>query len=259
MIADGNEHVWSAAALSCMAMEMTMSGWRWTLRFMGEIGTFMIADGNEHVLPSQKRGCLLSSMAMEVVMRRMKANATVHGFRSAFRDWAAETTDFPQRGRWDGTGSHDPSGVERAYRRGNLLEKRRALMDAWAAHCEPKAAEIVQIADRRGVAWSVDVFRPVACYAFEVDQALRTIPAARIKGGRERHLTLSARALDILDNMANIGECKEHVFSGQKRGRPLSTGAVEMAMRRKVDATVHGFRSAPSWGRTLRAALGRGG
>ena len=89
---------------------------------------------------------------MKKVMRRMKVDATVHGFRSAFRDWAAEETDFASEVVEMALAHTISNAVERAYRRGNLLEKRRALMEAWAQYCEPRAAEVVRIEDRRSAA-----------------------------------------------------------------------------------------------------------
>jgi integrase len=74
-------------------------------------------------------------MALTMVMRRLEVDATVHGFRSAFRDWAAEETNHP-RGVAEQALSHVVGdATERAYRRGDALEKRRALMAEWAAYC----------------------------------------------------------------------------------------------------------------------------
>jgi integrase len=78
----------------------------------------------------------LSNMAMLAVLRRMKReDLTVHGFRSSFRDWAAETTSY-QREVLEAALAHTiDSKVEAAYRRGDLFDKRRRLMDDWAAFC----------------------------------------------------------------------------------------------------------------------------
>jgi integrase len=78
----------------------------------------------------------LSNMAMLAVLRRMKReDLTVHGFRSSFRDWAAETTSY-QREVLEAALAHAiDSKIEAAYRRGDLFEKRRRLMDNWAAFC----------------------------------------------------------------------------------------------------------------------------
>lgn len=85
----------------------------------------------------------LSNMAMNMLLKRMDLTGfTVHGFRSTFRDWAGETTDYP----WDVTEAalaHKVgSDVQQAYRRGDALEKRRELMQAWADHCDGKPAPV---------------------------------------------------------------------------------------------------------------------
>jgi integrase len=78
----------------------------------------------------------LSNMAMLSLLRRMgRSDLTVHGFRSTFRDWAAETTGY-QREVVEAALAHTiPDKTEAAYRRGDLFEKRRRLMDEWAAYC----------------------------------------------------------------------------------------------------------------------------
>lgn len=89
----------------------------------------------EFVFPGLKRGTHLSNMAMENVLRRMKAKpVTVHGFRSSFRDWSAEETNFPREFAEMALAHAVGSEVERAYRRGDGLERRRELMEAWAAY-----------------------------------------------------------------------------------------------------------------------------
>jgi integrase len=78
----------------------------------------------------------LSGMSLEMMLRRMKIeNATVHGFRSSFRDWAAECTNFPNEVCEAALAHVIENKAEAAYRRGDLFEKRRKLMDAWAAYC----------------------------------------------------------------------------------------------------------------------------
>ena len=96
------------------------------------------ADGGEFVLPGQKPKRPLSNMAMEMVLRRMKIeSATVHGFRSSFRDWAENVTSFPREVTETALAHVIGDKAEQAYRRGDALEKRRTLMDAWANYCEP--------------------------------------------------------------------------------------------------------------------------
>ncbi len=76
-------------------------------------------------------------MAMLELLKRMgRPDLTIHGFRSTFRDWAAETTNFPNEMVEMALAHIIENRVEAAYRRGDLFAKRRELMDAWAAWCE---------------------------------------------------------------------------------------------------------------------------
>jgi integrase len=72
---------------------------------------------------------------------------TVHGFRSSFRDWCAEQTNFPREVAEAALGHIVGDSTERAYRRGDVLEKRRRLMEAWAAYCQKAApaGEVVRL------------------------------------------------------------------------------------------------------------------
>ena len=82
------------------------------------------------------KGKPLSNMAMAMLMRRMKrGDFTPHGFRSAFRDWAGELTHFPREIAEAALAHAVGNATELAYRRGDALEKRRKLMDDWAAYC----------------------------------------------------------------------------------------------------------------------------
>ncbi|CAL80531.1 Putative phage integrase [Bradyrhizobium sp. ORS 278] len=94
----------------------------------------------EFVFQGKARGKPLSNMAMEMVLRRMKvAEATVHGFRSSFRDWAGNVSSFPREIVETALAHVIGDKAEQAYRRSDALEKRRKLMDAWAGYCEPRA------------------------------------------------------------------------------------------------------------------------
>ena len=77
----------------------------------------------------------LSSMAMLMMVRRMQAGLTVHGFRSSFRDWVSEETDHSPEVAEMALAHTIGNKVEQAYRRGNLLERRRRLMQDWAGYC----------------------------------------------------------------------------------------------------------------------------
>ena len=96
---------------------------------------------NDHVFPGNSRGKPLSSMAMAMQLRRMnRGDITVHGFRSTFRDWASEQTSFPHETCEHALAHRISDKAEAAYRRGDQFEKRRKLMEAWAAYCEPTTA-----------------------------------------------------------------------------------------------------------------------
>lgn len=91
---------------------------------------------NEFVFQGQKADKPLSNMSMQMMLRRMKiANATVHGFRSSFRDWAGNETVFPREIVETALAHVIGDKAEQAYRRSDALERRRGLMDAWAAYC----------------------------------------------------------------------------------------------------------------------------
>jgi integrase len=95
------------------------------------------ADGNSHVFMGARTGACLGNMAMPDVLQQMKrSNVTVHGFRSTFRDWAAEATGHPNHVVEQALAHTISNAVEAAYRRGDLFEKRRQLMNDWAAFCE---------------------------------------------------------------------------------------------------------------------------
>ncbi|RKQ73474.1 tyrosine-type recombinase/integrase [Oceanibaculum indicum] len=90
------------------------------------------ADG--HVFPGMKKGKPLSNMAMLATLKRMdRADLTAHGFRSTFRDWAAERTGYPAEVAEMALAHTISSKVEAAYRRGDLFEKRRRMMEDWAS------------------------------------------------------------------------------------------------------------------------------
>ena len=94
------------------------------------------------VFPGMKEGKPLSTMSMEMLLRRMQIrNATVHGFRSSFRDWAGECTEFPRELAEAALAHVVGDEVERAYRRGDALSRRRTLMDAWAHHLSPSQSD----------------------------------------------------------------------------------------------------------------------
>jgi integrase len=95
---------------------------------------------NDFVFPGELRNKPLSNMSMLMMLRRMgREDLTVHGFRSTFRDWAAEQTNFPREIAEAALAHVISDHTEAAYRRGDLFEKRSSLMKAWAAYCQAEA------------------------------------------------------------------------------------------------------------------------
>jgi integrase len=93
-------------------------------------------DSGALVFPGQTEGRPLSDMSLTAVLRRMgRGDLTAHGFRSTFKDWAAESTAYPAELSEMALAHTIGSKVEAAYRRGDLFEKRRRLMADWAAYC----------------------------------------------------------------------------------------------------------------------------
>jgi integrase len=104
------------------------------------------------VFPGGKPGKPLSNMAMAALLDRMgRDDITVHGFRSTFRDWAAERTSFAAEVAEMALAHTIGDKTEAAYRRGDLFDKRRRLMEAWAKHCATvvkPGAKVVDIGAR---------------------------------------------------------------------------------------------------------------
>jgi integrase len=105
-------------------------------RALDIVSTMHVIRSSDFVFPGARPDRPLSSMALEMVLRRAQVSATVHGFRSAFRDWAGERTSFAREIAEAALAHLVGDQVERAYRRGDALDKRRRLMSAWASFCE---------------------------------------------------------------------------------------------------------------------------
>ena len=102
---------------------------------------------SDFVFPSPRGARKLSHVAMAKVLDRLKVEGvTVHGFRSAFRDWCGEATNFSREVAEAALGHVVGDKAEQAYRRGDALDKRRALMEAWSHYCsQPAAAKVVPL------------------------------------------------------------------------------------------------------------------
>lgn len=93
------------------------------------------------VFPGMKLKKPMSDMTLLKILRDMDAGVTVHGFRSAFRDWVAEETSYPGEVAEAALAHANSNKVEAAYRRTDFLDKRRALMSEWADFCTSKVAQ----------------------------------------------------------------------------------------------------------------------
>ncbi|GLS18101.1 integrase [Labrys miyagiensis] len=101
------------------------------------------------VFPGLRPGRPLSNQAMEMLLRRMKVDVTTHGFRSTFKDWCSEATSTPNEISEMALAHAVRDKVEAAYRRGDLFDRRRQLMESWAAFCiTPPEENVVSIGKR---------------------------------------------------------------------------------------------------------------
>jgi integrase len=103
-------------------------------------------QASDLVFHGSKRGQPLSDMTLLKVLRDAKEPFTVHGFRSSFRDWVADQTNYPGEVAEAALAHAIPNAVEAAYRRTNFMEKRRKLMGAWGAFCSNGTGIVVRLA-----------------------------------------------------------------------------------------------------------------
>jgi integrase len=104
----------------------------------------------DFLFPGARLGAPLSNMAMLELVRDMRPGATVHGFRSSFRDWAADKTNYPNHVVEMALAHAVGDKVEAAYRRGDLFDKRRRLMTDWASYCgQPAKRAAVNVVELR--------------------------------------------------------------------------------------------------------------
>ncbi len=98
------------------------------------------------VFPGQKRGrSMPDTTLLKVSKRKGREGATVHGFRSGFADWASERGGMPREIAELSLAHEVGNATERAYRRSDLLDKRRTLMERWARFCSPASADVIEI------------------------------------------------------------------------------------------------------------------
>ena len=115
-----------------------------TVRLLRALPRFEVS---EYVFPSPRTGRPLSDSALTKVLRDLGSDVTAHGFRSSFRDWCAEATNYPREVAEAALAHTLSNKTEAAYLRGDLFDKRRHLMTAWSTFCAtPEAAgEVVKI------------------------------------------------------------------------------------------------------------------
>ena len=105
------------------------------------------AASSPYVFQGLKRDKPMSDMTLIKVLRDMGETVTAHGFRSSFRDWVSEETQFSGDLAEAALAHAIPNKVEAAYRRGNLLDKRRGLMAAWGAFCFGDKAGVIRLVE----------------------------------------------------------------------------------------------------------------
>ena len=100
-----------------------------------------------YMFPGARAKKPLSNMAMLQLLRGIRSGLTVHGFRSTFRDWAGDRTNFPREVIEHALAHQIKDKAEASYRRSSALEKRRKLMDAWSSYCErpPGSGKVIPI------------------------------------------------------------------------------------------------------------------
>ena len=88
---------------------------------------------------------LSNNTMLFAIQKRLKINATMHGMRASFKNWASETTNFPNEVSEMALAHSISNKVEAAYRRGNLLEKRRLLMQCWSDYLNKQKGEVIKL------------------------------------------------------------------------------------------------------------------
>mgnify|MGYP001424250867 CR=1 FL=1 len=116
------------------------------LSVLHEVLPFRDQKAGDLVFPGHKRGNPLSDVALSKALHVASETkeVTVHGLRSTFRDWASEETDFPHEVAEMALAHTVGNKVEAAYRRGDLMEKRREMMEAWAKRCGDASESLVK-------------------------------------------------------------------------------------------------------------------
>ncbi|HET9395840.1 MAG TPA: site-specific integrase, partial [Nitrospiraceae bacterium] len=100
---------------------------------------------SDFVFPGGRRGLPFSNMALLMLLRDLHPGITVHGFRSTFKDWCAEQTSYPDHVSEMALAHISADTVRAAYQRGELLQKRRELSEAWARFCGGDSGRVAKL------------------------------------------------------------------------------------------------------------------
>jgi len=101
---------------------------------------------SDYVFPNRSNGKPMSNAGMSSVLKRLdRTDITVHGFRSTFRDYVAEKTNTPGRIAEAALAHKLKDASEAAYQRGDLIEKRKILMQSWANYCYPTGEKVIPL------------------------------------------------------------------------------------------------------------------
>ena len=109
-----------------------------------------LSDGSGIVFPGTNHGRPLSDMTLSKLVKELGFNADVHGFRTSFRTWAQEQTNFPREVAEAALAHKVGDAVEQAYARSDVFEKRRMMMESWAAYLDTKRGEVMKLGARGG-------------------------------------------------------------------------------------------------------------
>jgi integrase len=225
-----------------------------------------LRDSGGYVFPGSRRPGL-SNMAFLMLLRRMKrGDVTAHGFRSTFRDWAAECTNFPSEVVEMALAHAIESETEAAYRRGDLFNKRRQLMEAWAAYCEGPAADAKvvtlqpkrpnpgQITGKPDSIRTMHVDEAASLLAIEVDTLNHLIAAGRLpqpdcSGGIPAAPVEELLAQTTNGATASEGEIQALTDAAIERillaaGQTLSLNARDALLRDLNSAIIHWWSNA---------------
>lgn len=107
---------------------------------------FVFSGGEGHIFPGARQGRPMSDMTLSKLLKELNVNCDVHGYRTSFRMWAQEQTNFPREVAEAALAHTIKNKAEAAYARSDLFQKRLKMMEAWAAYLERETGEIVQLA-----------------------------------------------------------------------------------------------------------------